>query len=200
MGKDNFTLSYKHVLYVAPVIQSTALSTVRISKSCNFVPLSLTFYKEHKTKLRSISPQANYTDWATAAVGEVVPTFADRGVLRGQRNGSPRPLTIKNISMIKHSPSIMEQNQHAFCRNVTWLLCQMEADFLTAVTAVDVSSTMQQLHPMLQQSHILLHFWNHTFRLRYVQLMAKLHRSEHNMVFYYHTLWLLVWCHQNPPL
>jgi hypothetical protein len=25
-------------------------------------------------------------------VGEVVPTFADRGVLRGQRNGSPRPL------------------------------------------------------------------------------------------------------------
>lgn len=41
---------------------------------------------------------------------------------------------------------------------------------------------------MLQQSHILLHFWNHTFRLRYVQLMAKLHRSEHNMVFYYHSL------------
>jgi hypothetical protein len=43
-------------------------------------------------KLRGLSPQANYTDRATAAVGEVVPTFADRGVLRGQRNGSPRPL------------------------------------------------------------------------------------------------------------
>jgi hypothetical protein len=38
-----------------------------------------------KTKLRGFSPQANYTDRATAAVG-------DRGVLRGQRNGSPRPL------------------------------------------------------------------------------------------------------------
>jgi hypothetical protein len=30
-------------------------------------------------KLRSLSPQANYTDRATAAVGEIVPTFADRG-------------------------------------------------------------------------------------------------------------------------
>jgi hypothetical protein len=45
-----------------------------------------------KTKLRGLSPQANYTDRATAAVGEVVPAFADRGVLRGQHNGSPRPL------------------------------------------------------------------------------------------------------------
>jgi hypothetical protein len=45
-----------------------------------------------KTKLRGLSPQANYTDRATTAVGEVVPTFAGRGVLRGKRNGSPRPL------------------------------------------------------------------------------------------------------------
>jgi hypothetical protein len=45
-----------------------------------------------KTKLRGLIPQANYTDRSTAAVGEVVPTFADRGVLRGQRNGSPQPL------------------------------------------------------------------------------------------------------------
>jgi hypothetical protein len=43
-------------------------------------------------KLRGLSPQANYTDRATAAVGEVVPTFAGGGVLRGQRNGFPRPL------------------------------------------------------------------------------------------------------------
>jgi hypothetical protein len=32
-----------------------------------------------KTKLRVLSPQANYTDLATAAVGEVVPIFAGRG-------------------------------------------------------------------------------------------------------------------------
>jgi hypothetical protein len=31
-----------------------------------------------KTKLRGLSPQANYTDRATAAVGEVMPTFAGR--------------------------------------------------------------------------------------------------------------------------
>jgi hypothetical protein len=30
-------------------------------------------------KLRGLSPQANYTNRATAAVGEVVPTFAGRG-------------------------------------------------------------------------------------------------------------------------
>jgi hypothetical protein len=35
------------------------------------------------------SPQANYTDWATAAGGRIlVPTFADRGVARGQRGGT----------------------------------------------------------------------------------------------------------------
>jgi hypothetical protein len=32
-----------------------------------------------KKKLRGLSPQANYTDRTTAAVGEVVPTFAGRG-------------------------------------------------------------------------------------------------------------------------
>jgi hypothetical protein len=30
-------------------------------------------------KLRGFGPLANYTDRATALVGEVVPTFADRG-------------------------------------------------------------------------------------------------------------------------
>jgi hypothetical protein len=30
-------------------------------------------------KLCGLSPQANYTDRVTAAVGEVVPTFAGRG-------------------------------------------------------------------------------------------------------------------------
>jgi hypothetical protein len=51
---------------------------------CQFLRLS-TFLHDYglKTKLRGLSPQANYTDWATAAVGKVVPTFAGRGVLRG---------------------------------------------------------------------------------------------------------------------
>jgi hypothetical protein len=39
-------------------------------------------FSEHlsiKKKLRGLSPQANYNNRATAAVGEVVPTFAGRG-------------------------------------------------------------------------------------------------------------------------
>jgi hypothetical protein len=36
------------------------------------------------------SPQANYTDWTTATWRRnLVPTFVDRGVSRGQRGGSP---------------------------------------------------------------------------------------------------------------
>jgi hypothetical protein len=64
-------------------------------KACKVIFFSLETKKKKnkkKTKLRGLSPQANYTDRATAAVGEVVPTFAGRGVLRGQCNGSPRPL------------------------------------------------------------------------------------------------------------
>jgi hypothetical protein len=41
----------------------------------------------------ALSPRANYTDWATAICWRnLVPTFADRGVSRGQRGGSPRSL------------------------------------------------------------------------------------------------------------
>jgi hypothetical protein len=35
--------------------------------------------KTKLTKLRGLSPQANYTDRATAAVGEIMRTFAGRG-------------------------------------------------------------------------------------------------------------------------
>jgi hypothetical protein len=55
------------------------------------------FLRARKTRRRTnamaFSPQANYTDWATAADGRIlVPTFADRWVTRGQRNGTPRLL------------------------------------------------------------------------------------------------------------
>jgi hypothetical protein len=42
--------------------------------------VSAVITKPKMVKLRGLSPQANYTDRATAAVGEVVPTFAGRGV------------------------------------------------------------------------------------------------------------------------
>jgi hypothetical protein len=40
-------------------------------------------------KLCGVSSRANYTDRLLSAT--LVPTFADRGVSRGQRNGSLRP-------------------------------------------------------------------------------------------------------------
>jgi hypothetical protein len=43
----------------------------------------------------ALSPQANYTDWATATYRRnLVPTFVDRGVSPGQRGGSPRSLIL----------------------------------------------------------------------------------------------------------
>jgi hypothetical protein len=46
----------------------------------------------------ALSPQANYTDWATdTGQRNLVPTFVDRGVSRGQRGGSP---TVANLSFI----------------------------------------------------------------------------------------------------
>jgi hypothetical protein len=49
----------------------------------------------------ALSPQANYTDWATATCRRnLVPTFADRGVSRGQPGGSP---TAVNLSFLDRS-------------------------------------------------------------------------------------------------
>jgi hypothetical protein len=49
----------------------------------------------------AFSPQANYTDWATATFWQnVVPTFEDRGVSRGQHGGTP---TAVNLSFLDRS-------------------------------------------------------------------------------------------------
>jgi hypothetical protein len=56
-----------------------------------------------KKKSNSVvfSPQANYTDWVTATCWRnLVPTFADRGVSRDQRGGSP---TVINLSFLDRS-------------------------------------------------------------------------------------------------
>jgi hypothetical protein len=49
-------------------------------------------------KLVALSPRASYTDWATATCRRnLVPTFADRGVSRGQQGRSP---TVVNLSFL----------------------------------------------------------------------------------------------------
>jgi hypothetical protein len=50
---------------------------------------------------KSFSPQAKYTDWATATgLRNLLPTFVDRGVSRGQRGGS---FTVDNLSFLDRS-------------------------------------------------------------------------------------------------
>jgi hypothetical protein len=63
----------------------------------------LNFYIASQTKTNSMafSPQANYTNWATATCWQnLVPTCADRGVSRGQRGESP---TVINLNFLHRS-------------------------------------------------------------------------------------------------
>jgi hypothetical protein len=55
----------------------------------------------NKTNSVALSPQANYTDWATATCWRnLVPTFADRRMSRGQGGGSP---AVVNLSVLDRS-------------------------------------------------------------------------------------------------
>jgi hypothetical protein len=55
-----------------------------------------------------LSPRANYTDLATATCRRnLVPTFVDRGVSRGQSGGSP---TVVNLSFLDR-PLVLEKNK-----------------------------------------------------------------------------------------
>jgi hypothetical protein len=48
-----------------------------------------------ETNCVAFSPQANYTDWATATCRrKLIPTFVDRGVSRGQRGWSPTDVNL----------------------------------------------------------------------------------------------------------
>jgi hypothetical protein len=59
------------------------------------------YQKNKQTNSLALSPQANYTEWATATFQRnLVSTFVDRGVSRGQRGGSP---TVVNLSFLDRS-------------------------------------------------------------------------------------------------
>jgi hypothetical protein len=61
----------------------------------------ITFGIIQATSSVAFSPQANYTDWATATSRRnLVPTFAIKGVSRGQRDGFP---TAVNLSFLDRS-------------------------------------------------------------------------------------------------
>jgi hypothetical protein len=57
----------------------------------------------YQTNSVALSPQVNYTDWATATCRRnLVPTIVDRWVSRGQRGGSP---TVVNLGFLDRSNS-----------------------------------------------------------------------------------------------
>jgi hypothetical protein len=63
-----------------------------------------------KTNSVALSPRANYTDWATATCRRnLVPTFMDRGMSRGQRGGSP---TVVNLIFLDRKSARIPMSIH----------------------------------------------------------------------------------------
>jgi hypothetical protein len=76
------------------------LGVMRINEA-NYIPKRQNLENKYKQNSVAFIPQANYTDWATATCWRnLVPTFADRVVSRGQRGGSP---TVVNLSFLDRS-------------------------------------------------------------------------------------------------
>jgi hypothetical protein len=74
--------------------------------------------KTKQTNSMALSLQANYTDWVTATCWRnLVPTFVDRGVSRGQRGGSPKVI---NLSFLDRTNSV---NPTLICGTTILFLC-----------------------------------------------------------------------------
>jgi hypothetical protein len=57
----------------------------------------------NKTDSVAFSPQANSTDWATANCWRnLLPTFADRGVSRGQCGGFPKVINLRFLDWSRY--------------------------------------------------------------------------------------------------
>jgi hypothetical protein len=83
------------------------------TRPCSFVflelnvPNSVTIQILYLFDINSValSPRANYTDWATATCRRnLVSTFVDRGVSRGQRSRSPTASSIYLYNIVALSP------------------------------------------------------------------------------------------------
>jgi hypothetical protein len=62
---------------------------------------NLRYQTKKQTNSVALNPRANYTDWVTATCRRnLVSTFVDSGVSRGQRGGSP---TVVNLSFLDRS-------------------------------------------------------------------------------------------------
>jgi hypothetical protein len=59
--------------------------------------------EQTKSNSAALSPQANYADWATVICRRnLVPTFLDKGVSRGERGGSPAVVNLSFLDRIRY--------------------------------------------------------------------------------------------------
>jgi hypothetical protein len=71
--------------------------------------------------LSGFSPQANYTDWATATCWRnLVPIFADWGVLDGQRGGPPTVVNLSFLGSVDPVPVPLLHRKYGSAENRTW--------------------------------------------------------------------------------
>jgi hypothetical protein len=90
--------SGNYVSFVEPEVPSPHSQQLADELNPDLVFLQSTMLHPNKTNSVALSRQANYTDWATATCRRnLVPTFVDRGVSRGQRGGS---FTVVNLSFL----------------------------------------------------------------------------------------------------
>jgi hypothetical protein len=81
--------------------------------------LFLRFALSYKsTNSVAFSLQANYTDWATATCQRnLVPTFVDRGVSRGQHGGSP---TVVSLSFLDRNWYFLSSSSSFIIARAEW--------------------------------------------------------------------------------
>jgi hypothetical protein len=76
----------KH-MYI-PLVHHQPTGTSGDAYTLQKMPATCTHFIQKETNSVALSPRANYTDWATATFWRnLVPTFVDRGVSRGQHGG-----------------------------------------------------------------------------------------------------------------
>jgi hypothetical protein len=80
---------------------------------------AINFTNKKKTNSVALSPQANHIDWATVTCWRNwMPTFADKGVSRGQRAGSP---TVINLSFLDRSRYFLSSSSSFIPTRAEWI-------------------------------------------------------------------------------
>jgi hypothetical protein len=101
------------------------------------LPKRRTTMRAFKTKTNSValSPRTNYTDWATDTCRwKLVPTFADRGVSRGQRGGSPTVVNLSFLDRCAHLRCKITRGESVSRQNDVEVTCRTNTETLSILT------------------------------------------------------------------